>query len=425
MKYYRRMLPLLPCALWTGFLSGCGGAEAVVISQNVAVTAMENTPVTEYAVPRYGPNIIADMVGYSRIGGKTAVVKGRNLTGEFRLVEDATDRVVYTGWLEDTVYHEASGIYSGYADFSEFQEEGTYYLECDGIGQSYRFFIRKGMYAELFQNTYEQVMENCTDGTLSLEEAVNLLEVYEWYPGVFLDEDSDTVPDMLKEMRGWVAQMEEKGVAQAEEALYSAFLAKFGYLYRKFDVTYATECLKRASTVFGQAQEDNGRDADRFLALAELYRATGLDTYGKQIPEYKDFYDKQDGHSEERAYLYAVMTYMSTRQRVNMEMCETFMNHLMDEAEEVSKQYTDMIHPVTGENNGQAELLRYATEVSCANYIMNNYQYTRVTEEFLHYLMGRNAASINLYAEGDYKTEYLLLLAPLAENERKKEQEGK
>ena len=199
-----------------------------------------------------------------------------------------------------------------------------------------------------------------------------------------------------------------------EEPLYAALLAKFSYLYQKSDHEYATDCLKRASTVFGQIQTAMGRDADTFFALTELYRATGLYTYRNQIADYKSFFENNSSYLEENGYLYAIMTYMSTRQRVDVELCEEFMGNLMNRSEEVSNRYADMIHPVASKNNGSEDILKCAVELSCANYIMNNYQYTRIAEEFFHYLMGQNPESVCFYEEDENRGGYLLLLAQLA-----------
>ena len=99
-----------------------------------------------------------------------------------------------------------------------------------------------------------------------------------------------------------------------------------------------------------------------------------------------------------------------------MELCETFMGNLMDRAEEISKRYEEMIDPVTAKNNGSTDLLQCAVELSCANYIMNNYQYTKITEEFLHYLSGQNSESISFYETDEDRIGYVLLLAQLAAN---------
>lgn len=418
MKKNRSVCCFLMLSLLAGIVSGCGAGEETESVKNpyAGTVSMEGTPVVDYAVPRLLPNILVDTRGYLPGDKKTALVKGSSLPEQFRLVDADTGETVYTGAIEDTVYNPEQELYSGTADFSEMESEGTYYLECDMVGQSYRFVIQEQLYNELFLEDYDRLMEKCAERTLSLPEATALLEAYEWYTGIFPDEDGDEIPDVLQELKEWVAYMEENTAETREEALYAAILAKFSYLYQKFDHGYATDCLQRASTVFGQVQTTISKDADAFFALTELYRATGLYTYRNQIADYRSFFENNSSYLEETEYLYAVMTYMATRQKVDVELCETFMGNLMDRAEELSKRYTDMIHPLTAKNNGSGELLECAVELSCANYVMNNYQYTKITEEFLHYLMGRNLESVSFYARDEDRTGYLLLLAQLAEN---------
>ena len=427
MKKYRGFSFFLLLLLTAGVLSGCGKAEGEnentnnfndtnsVINPYAGAVSMEGTPVIDYAVPRLLPNILVDTRGYAAGDGKVAAVKGRNLPEEFGLVDALTGEEVYRGMVEDIVYHDEMGIYSGYLDFSEFRQTGIYYLECDIIGCSTPFDIREKRYAALFEEVYRELADSIRERNITLTEAVDLLEAYEWYTGIFPDEDGDEVPDVLKELRGWVSYMEENGVGEEEEALYAAFLAKFSYLYQKYDRVYATDCLKRASTVFGQVKAAISRDSDTFFALTELYRATGRYTYRQQIITYKSFFKDNSSYLEERSYLYAAMTYMNIRQqKVDVELCHNFMGNLMDRAEETSKHCTDMTHPVTARNNGSADLLKGAVRLSYANYITNNYQYTGVMEDYLHYLMGRNLESVCFYDNGEDRSSYLLLFAQLA-----------
>lgn len=416
MKKIRSFCLFLTVSFAVGSFSGCGVQEEAesVKSPYAAAVSMEGTPVVDYTVPQLLPNVLVDTKGYSLGDEKAAAVKGRSIPEAFRVVDAATGETVYAGSIADVTYNAELGIYSGTADFSAVESEGTYYVECDIVGQSYRFVIQEQLYAALFTETYEQLMESCRERTLTLSEAIALLESYEWYAEIFPDEDMDEIPDVLNELRGWVAYMEENGAGS--EALYAALLAKFSYLYQKYDYEYATDCLKRSSTVFGQVQTAIGKDADSFFALTELYRATGLSTYRNQIADYKSFFENNSSYLEETEYLYATMTYMATRQKVDVELCSTFMENLMDKAEEISVRYTDMIHPVAAKNNGSEELLKCAVELSCANYVMNNYQYTNITEEFLHYLMGLNLESVSFYAQDEDRIGYMLLLSQLASN---------
>lgn len=410
----------MACACLTVcWLAGCGGENQdnrTVKNSYAGAMSMEGTPIVDYTVPQLFPNIMVDRHAYSVGDEKAAAVKGSHLPKEFRLKDAVTGETVYGDELTDIVYNEELDLYIGCADFTEFDKEGTYYLECDIVGRSYTFDIEKDLYRKLFDTLCGELLEDCRDRRLTVAEAMTFLEAYEWYGGLFPDADDSGVPDVLEALKTWAAYMEEKNTEVQREALYAAFLAKFGYLYQKYDRQYATDCLKRASTVLGLAQNAVGSDADSFFALTELYRATGMSAYGNQILDYKTFFQNNSSYMEERSYLYGSMTYLSTRQKVDVELCTTFMNAVMARGEEISKRYQDIIHPVTAKNNGSADLLKQTVELSCANYVLNNYHYTNIIEEFLHYLMGRNSESADFYETDEDRISYFLLLAQLAAN---------
>ena len=416
MKRYNRFSPLLCCILLISFEAGCGYRAETESGTTTyaAVTGMEDIPIVDYTVPETSANILVDLRGYSSWGIKQAAVKGRKLPEDFRLVDAATGETVYSGSVSNVSYNEEQNIYQGCADFSSFTREGRYYLVCDIIGQSYRFEIREEFYQELFQENYKLMTAECKKGTLSVADALDLLEAYEWYEIAFPNKDHGQEPDVLAALKTWVTHKESSGVEDEETALYAAFLAKFSYNYQKFDRQYATDCLKRASTVFSQVQNSIGKDANCFYALTELYRATGLGTYRDQILDYKSVFENGSSYLEETGYLYGIMTYMGTRQKVDVEMCKAFMGGLMSTAEEISGRCEDMIDPVDAGYNGSEELLKHAALVSCANYVMNIYQYTNIVEDFLHYLMGKNLESVNFYEKDTDRSGYLLLLAQLA-----------
>lgn len=416
MKIYNRYFLLLAGILLSVGTAGCGYRAETESGTTpyAAATSMENTPIVDYAIPQMSANILVDLRGYSSAERKVVSVKGRELPEEFRLINAVTGETVYDGLLSGVSYNDEMKLYLGYADFSSFTQEGTYYLECSIVGQSYRFEIREQYYRELFEEKCKLMVQECNAGTLSVADAIDLLEAFEWYGSVFADEDENQEPDVLTALKTWVSHKEATGVEDEETALYAAFLAKFSYNYQDYDRQYATDCLKRASTVYGQVQNSISKDADNFLALTELYRATGLWSYRNKIVDYKSFFSNNSSYLEEMGYLYGIMTYMATRQKVDVDMCEIFMEGLMDRAEEISLRYADMINPMTARNNGSAELLKCAVEVSCANYIMNIYQYTNIVEEFLHYLMGENLESVSFYEQDADRSEYLLLLAQLA-----------
>ena len=406
---------LFVCMLTTVF-SGCGETVETVekISQPyAAIVSMEDTPIVDYAVPELTPNILINRCGYLSEGEKVAAMKGTHPLTAYRLIDAATENTVYHAKLEDVIYNENTGVYVGYADFSQYDTVGSYYLEADYIGRSYTFTIEEGLYDRLFDELYAELMADCNDRKVSVLENITLLMAYEWYPHLFKDEDQNEVPDLFAVLKLWISRkLEEKEMEG--DVLFAAFLAKYSYLYQKFDKAYATDCLRQSSAIYEKSQKNISKDAQSFLALTELYRATGTQLYRRQILEYKDYFESSSSFFEEQEYLYGAMTYVATRQKVDIELCECFMSRLMDRGEEIAALYESMVHATEAKNNGCDDLLKRASQLSCANYVLNNYKYNRIMEELADYLMGRNVKSVCFYPDEGTRIGYICLLAQLA-----------
>ncbi len=395
---------------------GCGTApEKEEGGPYYGISGMESVPIVDYTVPETTPNIIVDRVGYQADGEKKAVLRGKSLPREFRLVDAESGEVVFEGVVEDAVYNEELDVYVGSADFSDYAGTGSFFVECGLIGCSYTFPIREEHYGELFTALYEEMEEKCGNNTISVSEANEWLMAYEWHPAIFPDGNQDEIPDVLVILMYWMEAVDPKALTADDALLYAGMSARFSYLYQGYDKGYATNSLKRASAILEQSQTVVHKDAESFYALTELYRATGLSAYHKQIVDYKSYFENNSGYFEEPAYLYGVMTYMSTRQRVDREFCGALMGKLMDRGEEISGFYEEMLHPVDAKNNGSQDVLKRAGELACASYILHSYQYNNILEEFLHYLQGKNQQSVCFYGDAGDKRGYILLLSQLAD----------
>lgn len=378
---------------------------------------MESTPVIDYTVPELRPNILVDQMGYSLAGEKEATAKGRELPTEFALIDAETEEEVFRGKLGNLSYSEELDLYTGKMVFTDFLEEGTYYLQCAGIGRSLDFVVSKDLYGQLFGEVYQELMTACQENRLAVSDVIGLLTAFEWYPEVFPDQDGNEIPDVCEEIAHWIQRREQTESDETHGTLYVAALAKFSYLYQNFDLQFATECLQHASVVFAKMQAPVGEDADNFCALTELYRATGLYSYRIQIQDYTSFFEGNSSYLQEPSYLFGAMTYLVTRQRVDVDLCDTFMEDIMDRGEEISNRYEEMLAPLNAKNNGAEDLLSSARGLFCCNYILNNYEYTNIIEDFLHYLGGRNLDSICFYPEEGNASGYLLLFSQLAATE--------
>lgn len=414
MKYNRKYAAILSLLFIVNIIgnTACGNTSAETGHVSIADMAMENTPIINYTIPTLTPNVLVDQQGYAGGGEKQAIVKSREPVESFRLIDKESGEIVYRGKVKQPEYNEDLQLYIGTVDFSEYTSEGSFYLECDRVGQSLSFSIKERYYEELFKALCERVHESCRERSITEDEILTLLEACEWYSEVFTDDNRNEIPDMLEYIADWL----EKTVNETEDKepdtmTYVAVLAKFSYLYQKYDVQYATQCLQHASAIYTKLAVASGRDAEKFMALTELYRAAGLPSYRSQILEYKEFFEDNTSYLEETAYLYGSMTYLATRQSVDIDLCTAFMEGIRDQGEELAKRSGKMIDAVTSVNNGTEDLLKRAEELACANYILYSYQYTEILEDFLHYLMGRNRDSVCYYPEEGKTSDYLLLIA--------------
>lgn len=412
----------LVIAVLAGCLIGCGTTEEVV-SQTVeeasvytGPASMETTPVIEYELPESKPNILVNRVGYSAEGIKEAVIVGDGLPAQFSVIETKSREVVFEGIIDQFAFDEEQQLYMGKAVFNDLTEPGNYYLKCEILGESYPFTIQENLYQQLFLEAYEEMLKACENNALEFSDVTALLTAYEWYPEIFPDEDDSKVPDVLEVLEEWFS-LEERTFEEKKNCLYVAALAKFGYLYQETDMQKASGWIQQAANLFVGIQKSEENEPDYFYALTELYRATGWNTYRYQIIEYTDFFDGSSIYLGESSYLYGAMTYMVTKQRVSVPLCNIFYGDIEDKGNNIAGLYEYMITPMESPDDNIGGLIPRMRELFCCNYLLNNYEYTHMIEEFLNFSMGQNVDSVSLYSREGEKSTYMLMLAQLvAEN---------
>lgn len=410
------------------FLTSCAGIpQSEPEEPHFIPIQMEEAPILDYQVPELYPSILVDRTGYNAGGSKVAVVQGEQLTDRFRLVDKASGEVVYTGELEKRGYNEAQREYNSYGDFSEFTQAGEYYIECDVIGRSYSFRIADDLYQEVLDEAARRILKQAEAPDIPaadltgrareewFQQMLLLLLSYELYPAVYTDVDNNQIPDildavtyMVKDIRS--IQEQQTGNAGDCNYVYAAALAKYSYLYQKCDSVYATEVLNLAVKAWSCAEaaragQDTSQDEEyRMLASAELYRATGQYKYRLIITEYGTALsadasggDRVSGLSRESRL--AMVTYISTRQRVDTNLCSLFMRVLMQEAEDISARAAGSRYLSIGDElHGQVlsgeevmdELIGNIILLSVVEYIITNQEYGKIIENQYHYFMGRN-----------------------------------
>lgn len=270
-----------------------------------------------------------------------------------------------------------------------------------------------------------------------------LLLAYELYGSVFGDdmgipESGNDIPDILDEVRyeiEWLLKMQDpvsgtvySGVTVYEQGAgkgtvsyvepadmeavkaFAAVLAKFSYLYQKYDNTFATDCLKASDRAWKYV-ELNGKkelkEADpwKFTAATELYRASGLSACHRFVTEYLKQIDS--GGELEMVTFLGYVTYISTKQSVKLDLCERITKELMQKAEEISEEAGGSGYLVEeGEGNEHnLKLLQNMMYLTMVDYMIANHEYDIVIENHFHYLMGRNAQAV-CYIDGEEQNIY-------------------
>ncbi|MCM1037737.1 MAG: glycoside hydrolase family 9 protein [Ruminococcus sp.] len=257
----------------------------------------------------------------------------------------------------------------------------------------------------------------------------NLLLAYELYGSVFTDgigipESGNDIPDILDEVKyeiDWLLKMQDAASGAVYSAVsminnpdstyqmyvdsvsmdatihFAATMAKFSYLYQSYDMDFATQCLRAADRAYRYA-ENYPQDASAeafFYAAAELYRATGNYSYRNVIHQYLNDNEVVDMGND--PVFWGCVTYLSTKQRVDVNLCEKVIKILLSDVEDISYASKNSKYLTEGnkEQTNNRELLQKMVRLAVVDHIITNHEYMTVLENHLHYFLGRNGLSIS------------------------------
>lgn len=464
MKY--RCISLFLCIglLFSGCVSENVGQKN---NEETELISMNPTPDLSYDVPLSVPHILVDQVGYTTTGKKTAIFRGSDLPEEYDVIDSSTNKVVFSGEIKQKERENAAGDLIGYGDFSELTSEGTYYIQSSVFGRSYDFDIADDVYDDVFKDAIdvlgnvqlkkinvtlpkdqaeqpEIIMQGgwITDKSgdqdlkIASEVMITTLTAYELYPGAFAgteEIDASTPPQILvylKQQTEWMQALQDEksggvyggivadtgkqvttysmaNINEEATTAYAAAMAKFSYIYKKYDQQYAAQCLKaadRAWKYINKQQRANAEDRQEapkeiiFSAAVELYRASGWQTYhltAKQILE-----GGLDVVASDWA-TYGTVAYLTTRHSVDKKYCEVIMKQLMNRAEDISARARSSAYLTEGnsEFTNTKDLLWNMVILSIADYVITNHEYATVIENHQHYFFGCNPDAVCLVQE--------------------------
>ncbi len=118
----------------------------------------------------------------------------------------------------------------------------------------------------------------------------------------------------------------------------------------------------------------------QYLGLAEEYLQNSAEQEGRlSMPEF-----------------YAALTYMNTKSKVDVQLCDVLIRKVMEEAETISEKSGQNSFLIYAEdvNADRDTLLQEVLRIGAVNHIITNQEYNIVIENHFHYLMGRNPESI-------------------------------
>ncbi len=476
MKYsvFKRIVAV---TLILSIIRGCGtgvesGSSVTRTDSGTLRTGMLDAGVTEYSAPSSYPAISVDLVGYSLGKEKKAVIHTEELPDSFSVVDVASSEVVYEGKVKPT---DTQGY--GIADFSGLDLEGTYVLKAPFIGTSKSFDIGEGIYDEVAKaaflklhklrcssadngfchnykiplaadksteldviggwHTGEDGARDVVNGCLA---AYDLMVAYEYHPSSFGDdwgikESGNRIPDILDEVifeLNWLMKMqnpdtggvytsitrEDNGLVIDGEASmatvnYCVVMTHFANVIRKFDKDYSSSCLKAAQKAWKclEANKELVSAEQMYRAAVELYKATGNSAYKAPIDAYLK--DNADKEMDRRAVIDAAVTHMSTSRPTDMASCEKLMSRFMSRTHAKSAAARTAPYMVESEELTAAELLRNTEELVIVDYIISSEEYTRMEENYLHFLCGRNPKSEIMLDYGYDPDSYAMLLVLL------------
>lgn len=281
------------------------------------------------------------------------------------------------------------------------------------------------------------------DTALGCRISENLLLAFELNPSAFTDvtnipESGNGIPDILEEVKyemDWLLKMQDSktggvyGAALTDESKsldiytapvyvtpvdlkatisFAAAASRFSYLYRQYDQEYATICIKaadRAWSCFLNNQKVKD-DTAAFKAAASLYRATGAESFSLVLQEYFERDDLEElFDSDENIFLGAV-TYLSTKQQVDVDMCTKLMKYLMRRSEKIAQRASSSGYLTTysEDDSSFSKMLDDMRCLTVTDHIIYNHEYTTIIENHVHYLMGMNPLALNYVTDDTERT---------------------
>ncbi|MBO4375668.1 MAG: glycoside hydrolase family 9 protein [Lachnospiraceae bacterium] len=433
--------------------------------------SMNEEPHLYDTVPVVLPHIVTDKAGFESEAEKVAVFTSASIPQTFEIIDADTGRRAFSGVVKTKRNPGNGSAPLGYGYFTELTIPGNYYIKCAGLGESYPFVITDDLIRDIVPDALdvldmvrekritvkardtkgaevEKILqggwitdENGTqDVTVAAETMMTLLTAYELFPMSFEEFTNDAgdirILDQLYHQSVWMLSLQDETsggvyrslytvndnvsvtynlgpVDNTASAAFAAVMAKFSYIYKDVDAEYASICLKAADMAWKYLEKEKAVSSSSpdssvlASAAAELYRASGLQTYYTYA---NDLLPSNLDIEADHWNLYSSVTYMLTRKAVSVAKCQSLMKTLMKSGEVISQAARDdsfMVSTIDGDDSFES-LLWNMVILSTSNYVLTNDEYASVIKNHEHYFRGRNFSSEDyIYDKDEYKLKDL------------------
>ena len=426
--YIQKFLGVVAAAGMLAGLCGCQNTAVDSVSSSVneeadvqtADTAVEETDKSE-------GEILVNLSGYETTEKKIAVFRGEKLDETFEVVDADTGKVVFSGYLVETMENPKNGETNAKGDFSSLEEPGSYYISTENQGNSESFIIEEGHYRKLLDTRIQNYSDRKVKKIEDVEQLnQSLMRIVDWlFTYEFLSEPTadSKIPELITLAKNeieelLVCQGDDGSIQAGEEAelaqiyRYAATMAMFAGTYEDFDASYAEECTEAAVLSWDYAEDllnrsdlaSDDHEDERYWAAAQLYKLTGEELYGSNTESYiKRRMGLPTGFSDEETGYLGSLAYLKTTYPTNLTLSNQVMQSVFNDAIAViNESAKDGYLVAVGEDYSEASVPKAfsnARLLTLANIISKSVDYVDTTSSHMDYLYGRNPSAVNFAGE--------------------------
>lgn len=372
------------------------------------------TVLASYGVemPVSTPSIYVDAAGYVSGREKKVVFVGDRHGKTFDLVRSRDGEVVYTGMIPEGTRDGLSGKTFSVGDFTEFDEQGTYYIHTDIVGQSYPFGIAGDTYEKLFlsmlRNVSDANLQESPEGVCDVSFGMHVIMYSLQCNGSLFEaayahlgeheQDKQLVTQLLYMAKWLMSQQRTDGSLYGDYEATAAFCGimtmtrdMFGRYEASVDKEYHQAAEKAWDWLDRQTCDTDSRKSARFYAAAQLFHSEGSEGYRTIAEEFLQ--EKEEDYSGERSVFYGVLAYISAPKDTDRDLCTHIMKDMVDRVKAICGEVKEDAFFGIGTRTLESTMSNML-HLSFVNYLTPSKEYTVIIENTIQYIGGLNEDGI-------------------------------